>query len=105
MIVLPRADIKETVASFNSQVWNFTNLYVSGNGVIPTPFGANPTLTSICLAIRSAYKISQDLAANKFPPALAQDVLVQTPEEWVAWAFNKDDPNYPDHRRTVHKSV
>lgn len=95
----------KTVCNFNSQVWKFSNLYVGGNGVIPTGFGANPTLTSMCLAIRAAYKLSQDLAADKFTPALAEDVLVETPKEWVAWAFNKDDPNYPDHRRSIHKSV
>lgn len=99
------SDIDVTVANFNSQVWKFTNLYVAGNGVIPTPFGANPTLTSICLAIRSAYKIAQNLAANSFPPALAEDELTLTPAEWVAWANNKNDPNYPDHRREIHKSV
>jgi len=96
---------EDTVANFNSQVWKFTNLYVAGNGVIPTPFGANPTLTSICLAIRSAYKISQNLAANSFPPAVPADELTPTPAEWVAWANNENDPNYPDHKRKIHKSV
>jgi hypothetical protein len=100
-----RKDIDMTVATFNSQVWNFTNLYVGGNGVIPTPYGANPTLTSICLAMRSAYKIAQDLAANQFTPALAEDDLSPTPKSWVDWAYNKHDPNYPDHKRKVHKSV
>lgn len=75
--------------------------------MIPTPFGSNPTLTSICLAMRSAYKISEDLKANELTPALPDDVLVPTPEEWVQWLFDKDDPNYPDHKvlRDVHKSV
>lgn len=98
-------DVDVTVANFNSQVWNFTNLYVGGNGVIPTPFGANPTLTSMCLAIRSAHKICQDLAANRFAPALAEDDLFPTPKSWVDWAYNTHNPNYPDHKRKVHKSV
>jgi hypothetical protein len=106
-IQLTRADINTTVANFNSQVWKFTNLYVAGNGVIPTSFGANPTLTSICLAIRSAYKISEDLKADQLRPALATDVLVPTPKEWVNWSVDTNDPNYPNHKelRDVHKSV
>lgn len=91
--------------NYNSQVWKFSNLYVGGNGVIPTPFGANPTLTSICMAMRSAYKIHQDLHAKKLTPAMPDDVLTPTPKEWLAWASNKHDPNFPDHRRTLHRSV
>jgi pyranose oxidase len=52
---------KDHVADTNCKVWDFDNLYVGGNGVIPTGFGANPTLTSICYAIRGSTDI-----INKF---------------------------------------
>ncbi|KAF9457214.1 putative pyranose oxidase [Collybia nuda] len=100
------SELDESVANYNSQVWHFSNLYVGGNGVIPTPFGANPTLTSICMAMRSAYKIHQDLKAKNLTPALPdKDVITPTPKEWLAWAFNKDDPNFPNHNRTLHRHV
>ncbi|THH16790.1 hypothetical protein EW146_g3899 [Bondarzewia mesenterica] len=54
-------DKKETVADTYSKVWDFPNLYVGGNGVIPTGFGANPTLTSLCYAIRGADNIIREL--------------------------------------------
>lgn len=47
-------------------MYKFKNLYVGGNGVIPTGFGANPTLTSIGYAIRSAESIIEQLKARKF---------------------------------------
>jgi len=53
-------DPKDSCANFHSQVWGFPNLYVAGNGVIDTGFAANPTLTSMALAIYSAEKIAAD---------------------------------------------
>jgi len=101
------SDEKKTVANWNSQVWKFKNLYVGGNGVIPTPFAANPTLTSMCFAIRSAYKIAQDLKKGKLTPALPEDTITPTPKEWVNWATDKEDPNFCDHKnlRKTHRYV
>jgi hypothetical protein len=98
-------EINKSVANYNSQVWKFSNLYVGGNGVLPTPYGANPTLTSICMAMRSAYKIHTDLAAGELIPAFSKDILTPTPKEWLAWADDKHDPNYPNHARNLHRSV
>ncbi|EIN03465.1 pyranose 2-oxidase [Punctularia strigosozonata HHB-11173 SS5] len=58
-------DSKEHVADTNCKVYNFSNLYVGGNGVIPTGYAANPTLTSMGYAIRSARSIINALESAK----------------------------------------
>jgi len=60
-------DPATSCADFRSKVHGIENLYVAGNGVIDTPFAANPTLTSMALAIYSAEKIAEDMGhGDKF---------------------------------------
>lgn len=54
-------DDGESVCDTYSQVWNFENLFVGGNGVIPIATTSNPTLVSVALAVRSAEKIVEKL--------------------------------------------
>ena len=58
------ADDEASVCDAWSRVRGFENLFVGGNGVIPTANACNPTLTSVALAVRACERLVE-LLMNK----------------------------------------
>lgn len=54
-------DKKTSVVDKNSKVWDVKNLWLGGNNIIPTRNACNPTLTSMCFAIKGAEKLIAEL--------------------------------------------
>jgi len=55
------ADDGTSVCNPDGRVWKFDNLYLAGNGVVPTPLTCNSTLTGTITAVRAARSILLDL--------------------------------------------
>ncbi len=55
------ADDGTSVCDSYSRVWGVPGLVLAGNGLIPTANSANPTLTSVAIAIRGAGALVREL--------------------------------------------
>jgi choline dehydrogenase-like flavoprotein len=64
------ADDGTSVCDPSCRVWGTENLYVAGNGVIPTQTACNPTLTSVALSVIGARDIVNRLTASTGPLAV-----------------------------------
>jgi choline dehydrogenase-like flavoprotein len=50
-----------SVCDDTSKVWEYEDLFLGGNGTIPTANCVNPTLTSVAIAVRGAHKLISEL--------------------------------------------
>ncbi|MDH6181664.1 hypothetical protein M2152_001846 [Microbacteriaceae bacterium SG_E_30_P1] len=60
-------DDSTSVCDPDGRVWNFRNLFLAGNGVVPTPVVCNATLTGVITAVRASRAIvdTLDLTASE----------------------------------------
>ncbi|MEV7692225.1 GMC oxidoreductase [Microbacterium sp. NPDC089189] len=59
------ADDGTSVCDPAGRVWGYDNLYVAGNGVIPTALAANSTLTGVVTAVRAAEAVLASHAESR----------------------------------------
>jgi choline dehydrogenase-like flavoprotein len=55
------SDPRSSVADAHGRVHGLGNLFIAGSSLFPTGSWANPTLTIVALALRTAEQISRDL--------------------------------------------
>lgn len=60
-----------SVAAPDGRVWGFENLFVAGNGAIPTALTCNSTLTALALGMRTARAVAQCAGARRRPISTA----------------------------------
>lgn len=53
-----------SVCGLDGRIWGFDNLFVAGNGVIPTALVCNSTLIGMTTAVRAANAVLEELAAR-----------------------------------------
>nr|BBE36490.1 FAD dependent glucoside oxidereductase [Microbacterium sp.] len=58
-------DDGESVCDGSGRVWGTENVFVAGNGVIPTATACNPTLTAVALAVRTGEAVAAQLAGGE----------------------------------------
>jgi choline dehydrogenase-like flavoprotein len=65
------ADDGTNVCDPDGRVWGYDNLYVAGNGVIPTAMAANVTLTGAVTAVRAARAVAARAVTTRTAPLAA----------------------------------